>query len=189
MRRHAAAMVAFFTLLSISGAAVADDPRFEVLQATRAGADAEADGRTADALRHHERAVEVATSRLAGSILEANALDGLAFHHLSYGDPASAVPLYERSLELYRRLLSGDQPRVATTLHNLAVAESRTGRPDDAGRHAGEALEIWSRLPAGRTAGMADTMQLLANLARRAGQPGEAEALDRRARNARTSGS
>ena len=189
MRRNAAAIAATLTIVLATGMSIAADLRLEVQEAMRAGAAADADGLHTEARAHHERAVTVAESGLRGTILEANAVDGLAFHHLASDSAAEAIPLYERSLELYRRLLAGDQPRVATTLHNLAVAESRAGRPDDARRHATEALAIWSRLPAERTAGMADTLQLLANLARRAEQEGEAEALDRRARDARATGS
>ena len=186
MRPHAAATLAI--VLSV-GASLADDPRLEVLSAMRAGAEADADGRTPDARSQHTRAVTIAEARMPGTILEANAVDGLAFHLLSADDPTEAIPLYERSLALYRRLLTGDQPRIATTLLNLAVAESRASRNDDARRHAREALTIWSRLPPGRSAGTADALQLLANLARCAGDNAEADDLNRRARAARIPGS
>jgi tetratricopeptide (TPR) repeat protein len=185
MRRDAAAAAAILTFVLSTGGSVADDPRLEVLEALRAGAEADARGLVTEARSRFSRAVAVAEDRLPGTILEANALDGLAFHLLSSDDVEAAIPLYERSLALYRALLAGDQPRVATSLLNLAVAESRAGRIDDARRHAGGALDIWSRLPPGRTVGMADALQLLANLARRAGDEDDAAVLDRRAREAR----
>jgi tetratricopeptide (TPR) repeat protein len=59
---------------------------------------------------------------------------GTAFDALNAKD-------YERSLELYGRLLEGDFPRKAGILFNIACNEALLGRTDDAIGHLREAIE------------------------------------------------
>jgi tetratricopeptide (TPR) repeat protein len=152
--------------------------RAEVASALRAGHAAASSGDDAVAVRHLERAVRLAAERLPDTIDEANALDALAFHHLNHDRDRQAATLYVDVLAAYRARVGPDQPRVATTLHNLAVALWRGGRAAEAEARAREAVEIWDRLPEGRRAGRDDSLQLLANLARAAGHPDEADRLE-----------
>ena len=72
--------------------------------------------------------------------------NNLAINLQALGNHAAAQPLYEKALEIRRRLLSDDHPDIAQSYNNVA------GNLDDQGKHAQaqpifeEALEILRRL-------------------------------------------
>jgi len=179
----AVAVVALAALVAPHARAADDDrtaARVEVARALRSAERAARDGHDPEAVAELERAVAIAADRLPGTLDAANARDALGSWLLAHGRPDEAIAHLEAGLASYRVLLAGPQPRVATSLHNLAVAESRAGRSDAARTRALEALETWDRLPADRRHGRDDTLQLLANLARREGREDEARALEAR---------
>ncbi|MEQ8386704.1 MAG: tetratricopeptide repeat protein [Coleofasciculus sp. A1-SPW-01] len=60
-----------------------------------------------------------------------------------YGE---AEPLYQKALELYKRLLGDDHPDVASSLNNLAYLYSSQGRYGEAEPLYQQALELCKRL-------------------------------------------
>ena len=59
------------------------------------------------------------------------------------GAPSEAADLWRGALELAREHLAPDDPRVATSLANVALAERTAGDATTANRMLGEALELW----------------------------------------------
>ena len=59
------------------------------------------------------------------------------------GTHAEAADLWRGGLELAREHLAPGDPRVATSLANVALAERRSGDATTANRMFGEALELW----------------------------------------------
>jgi tetratricopeptide (TPR) repeat protein len=163
-RAFASLLLAVLALTPLA-AALDRDALDRIREESSAARDAEMRGNEVQEILHLERAAALARERLPGTIHEANAVDALAFAFLRAGRYAEAIPLYVESLDRYRSLLRGDQPRIATSLHNLAVVEWRAGRAEAARRHAAEAVLLWDRLPSGRATGRADTVRLLEHLA------------------------
>ena len=77
------------------------------------------------------------------NVLLARALDGLADVRRSQERWPEAEALYLRSAEMWERLLGPDQPRLATTLHNLGVVYLRQGKTQDAETALQRALSLW----------------------------------------------
>jgi len=73
----------------------------------------------------------------------ARATDGLADVHRRTGRLREAATLYEQSAGLWESLLGEQQPRLATTLHNLGAVQLALERPDLAELPLRRALEIW----------------------------------------------
>ncbi len=110
-------------------------------RATRAAA--AGDDATVERVLHE---VVAETGREApDSLLHARALDGLADLARRRERFDEAAGLYGRSIPMLERLLGEDQPRVATSIHNLGVAELGRGRPERAAACFAEAAAIWSR--------------------------------------------
>ena len=59
------------------------------------------------------------------------------------GAPSEAADLWRGALELAREHLAPGDPRVATSLANVALAERTAGDATAANRMLGEALELW----------------------------------------------
>ncbi|MGO9463774.1 MAG: tetratricopeptide repeat protein [Isosphaeraceae bacterium] len=64
----------------------------------------------------------------------------------SGGKYAQAQPLYEKALEIRRRLLTDDHPATAATFNNVAANLNSLGKYAQARPHYEKALEIWRRL-------------------------------------------
>ena len=97
------------------------------------------DGRYEEAEQLLRDALAGLEAEANGSLLMAAAAAQLAGLLGATGRPAEAMGLYERSLEVRRRLLEPDHPTVAATLHNLAVVCDGAGRPD-------RARSVWAEL-------------------------------------------
>ena len=73
----------------------------------------------------------------------ARAVDGLADVRRLEGRLEDAARLYGESSGMWTDLLGEDQPRRATTLHNLGAVLVELGRPAEAVPHLKRALSIW----------------------------------------------
>ena len=76
-------------------------------------------------------------------LLVARAVDGLADIYRQQERFDEARELYARSAAMWERLLGSRQPRLAVTLHNLALVEAARGERGDAERHLLRAIEIF----------------------------------------------
>jgi tetratricopeptide (TPR) repeat protein len=100
-----------------------------------------AEGRLAAAAEHYERARRA--SAASGGLLLARALDGMADLAALRGDLAAAADGYGRAATIFETALGPNQPRLATTLHNLGVVQARLGRTAPARAALERALAIW----------------------------------------------
>jgi tetratricopeptide (TPR) repeat protein len=98
------------------------------------------------------------------NILLARAIDRLADLDRLEGSLERAEAGYLRSAAIWPVLLGEDQPRLATTLHNLGAVYLEQGRLDDAERVLGEALAIWDRTLGVDSAEAANTRTALDNI-------------------------
>ena len=80
-------------------------------------------------------------------MLLARALDGLADVRRAQQDWSEAEGLYLRSAAMWESLLGPDQPRLATTLHNLGVVYLRQDKASEAEVALQRALALWERHP------------------------------------------
>jgi Tfp pilus assembly protein PilF len=139
------------------------------VRAIRADLDAGTAALEAGDLRAAEPAFRAALEqarRAAGAdLLVARAADGLADVHRESGRHAEAEPLYVEAAALWERALGADQPRLATTLHNLGVTRLHAGRAEDAGGPLRRALGIWERTLGPGSPEAAATRAALARLA------------------------
>jgi len=123
--------------------------RAERVQRWRSALDAAESARTADrpaeakAIYRELLAEADADAPPPPAMLLARAVDGLADVERVAGSLAEAATLYERALPLWRRVLGPDQPRVATTLQNLAMVRLELGDTAQAAAALREALAIW----------------------------------------------
>ncbi len=69
----------------------------------------------------------------------------MAYTLYSQGKYAQAQPLYEKALEIHRRLLTDDHPNTALSYNNLAVNLSAEGKYAQAQPLCEKALEIRRR--------------------------------------------
>jgi len=102
-----------------------------------------AQGRPAEAEPIYEEVLRLAEQRKA-ALLVARATDGLADACREQGRFDRATELYGRSIPMWEGLFGPDQPRVATSLHNLGTIRLKQGRPDLAAPAFGRALAIWT---------------------------------------------
>ena len=80
-----------------------------------------------------------------GGLLVTRAVDGLADLYRGQQRWSEAAPLYDRSVRSWERLLGPDQPRLATSLQNLAIVYLRLDRHDEASSLATRAAGIFER--------------------------------------------
>ena len=71
--------------------------------------------------------------------------DGLADVRRLENRPEEAESLYVRSAGMWEALLGPDQPRLATTLHNLGTVCAGLGKPEKARAYLARALSIWEQ--------------------------------------------
>jgi tetratricopeptide (TPR) repeat protein len=109
-------------------------------------AEAEAASRAGESARAealYRGVIEAAAAAGDDGLLVARAVDGLADLCSAQGRLDEARELYARSSAQWERLLGARQPRLAVTLHNLALVEAARGERDDARRHLRRAIEIF----------------------------------------------
>lgn len=102
-----------------------------------------ADRRLDEAAALFRRAADIAQERGNRNLPLARAVDGLADVNRLQRRFAEAEKLYLRSMEMWIVLLGEEQPRLATTLHNLGAVYIELGRPAEAEPHLSRALTIW----------------------------------------------
>lgn len=110
------------------------------------------------------RAVELARDRNDSNLPLARAVDGLADVKRLQRRFAEAEKLYLRSTEMWVVLLGENQPRLATTLHNLGAVYIELGRPAEAEPHLSRALAIWEATLGPDSPEAANTRRALARL-------------------------
>jgi len=123
-----------------------------------------AERRLDDAATLFQSAAEIARTRSHPNLPLARSLDGLADVHRLQRRFDEAVTLYLRSTEMWASLLGENQPRLATSLHNLGVAYIELGRPAEAEPHLSRALTIWEATFGPDSAEAANTRRALARL-------------------------
>ena len=126
-----------------------------------------AHGRLDEAADAYLRIVEEAERIEDRSLLHVRALDGLAALRLGQGQYGEAERLYVRCIPLWERLLGVDQPRIAVTLTNLAVARMNGGDCDGARETFDRALVILDAAGEHGSAGAATARDGLLELDRR----------------------
>jgi len=145
--RRAAVLLAFAGLVSaVLPTAFAGERGDAILEMGRrlSAADAAlAQGRPVEAEPIYEEVLRLAEQRKA-TLLVARATDGLADACREQGRFDRATELYGRSIPMWEGLFGPDQPRVATSLHNLGSSRLKQGRPDLAEPAFGRALAIWT---------------------------------------------
>jgi len=101
------------------------------------------DGDFTSAEARYLEVIDDAEDPQRANVLLARAIDGLADVRRAQERWTEAEGLYLRSAEMWERLLGPDQPRLATTLHNLGVVYLHQGKTQDAERALHRALSLW----------------------------------------------
>ncbi|MFM7052695.1 MAG: protein kinase domain-containing protein [Planctomycetota bacterium] len=91
-------------------------------------------------------------------------INARAFIHSAEGRFDTALAAYRDALETVRGELPPDDYRIGRSLFNIATAEDRLGRADDARLHAEQALEILRRRKGGDAATVQQAERLLERL-------------------------
>jgi tetratricopeptide (TPR) repeat protein len=99
--------------------------------------------RAQEAERIYTKIIDAAATMKKVNLLVARAVDGMAGLCAEQGRLTEARDYYRRAAEMWDKLLGSRQPRLATTLHNLAVVELALDQPEAARGHVLAALEIW----------------------------------------------
>ncbi len=130
-----------------------------------------------EALRQHERALEIRRGLPGGGLEVSRSLTSLGLVRRDEGRLAEARELFAEALEIRRRELGDDDLEVAMARANLALAEQRMGRLEDAERLLREALRVRVRHRGAAHPDVAMTEFLLARLMEEQGRLDEAQAL------------
>lgn len=101
------------------------------------------DGDTVAAETRYLGVIGEAEAAGEAGLLVARAVDGLADIYRQQDRFDEARELYARSAAMWERLLGPRQPRLAVTLHNLALVEAARGERGDAEGHLLRAIEIF----------------------------------------------
>lgn len=145
-----------------------------------------------DALRRHGR-LEEASQELRAALaalaplreqhpdLEARILDALGYCQLASGDAERAVGTLSRSLQIRVEQLDSQDPATAETLVNLAEAEHRVGRDEQALALLVEAAYLYRDLGPDYLIRLATVHDNMGRIARGLGRYEESERLHRRA--------
>jgi len=145
--RRAVIFLAFAGLVSAVLPAVLAGERGEaILELTRRLSAADAalgQGRPVEAEPIYEEVLRLAEQHKA-ALLVARATYGLADACREQGRFDRATELYGRSIPMWEGLFGPEQPRVATSLHNLGSIRLKQGRPELAAPAFGRALAIWT---------------------------------------------
>jgi tetratricopeptide (TPR) repeat protein len=104
---------------------------------------ARGEGRLDEAETLYQRVLEEAGEPERPSLLLARAVDGLADLCRAEQRLDEAETLYLRAATMWEPLLGADQPRLATTLHNLGLVYLELGKLDEAEPALRRALAIW----------------------------------------------
>jgi tetratricopeptide (TPR) repeat protein len=103
------------------------------------------DGDLKVAEAHYREVIDDAEDPRQANVLLARALDGLADVRRAQQNWSEAEGLYLRSAEMWESLLGPDQPRLATTLHNLGVVYLHQDKAREAEVALQRALALWER--------------------------------------------
>lgn len=101
------------------------------------------EGRYAESLERHTRALETRQEIENASLEVASTSDYLASTLGSMGRHEEALVHRERALEILRRELGPEHPKLAQTLTNLGIELKYLGRYEEALEHQQEALDIF----------------------------------------------
>lgn len=142
-----------------------------------------------DALDTLERALAISERHGNGSLRHAISLDAVGRAHLAAGRAERAEIAFRTSLPMLRGFLGPGQPRVATTLHDLAVARWKLERRDEALEAVDEALAIWRATLGEDHVHAVHSLQLRAHLLRETGRAEDADAIEARIASFARSGS
>jgi tetratricopeptide (TPR) repeat protein len=124
----------------------ARDPRVGEARSLVERADrARGDGRLEEAESLYLEAVAAIDGATGPTMLLARAVDGLGDLCRAQRRFDAAAGYYVRAAELWEPLLGPEQPRLATTLHNLGVVYLETERLDAAEPALRRALSIWEK--------------------------------------------
>ena len=151
MRRCSALWLALLLTIPALGEVIppSSRPHAARMDAWRAMLDAADDARRSarpeEAEQIYTEIIDAAATFEKENLLVARALDGLADLCVAQGRLAEAQGHYRRAAGLWEKLLGPQQPRLATTLHNLAVVELELDQLEAARSHVLAALEIWGR--------------------------------------------
>ena len=107
--------------------------------------DALSNDRPEEAERFYTKIIDGAATIEKENLLVARAVDGMADLCAERGRLAEAWDYYRRAAGLWEKLLGPQQPRLATTLHNLAVVELALDKLEAARGHVLAALDIWEQ--------------------------------------------
>jgi len=110
---------------------------------TNAGRTAFKRGDLPAAAAEFEAAVKTAGTTAPAEFELPVALNNLAFVRATQGRVAEAMPLYEQSLVLYRKLIPANDPDLAPQLVNVAANYKTLGRYTDAKPLYQQVLSIW----------------------------------------------
>lgn len=110
----------------------------------------------------------------------AHAMNTLGAVYWAEGRYAEALPLYERSLAIFEKVLGPEHPAVATSLNNLACLCLDRGRYAEAEQFHRRALAIREKVLGPEHPDLADSLGNLAIVCRSQGRHAEAERLHQR---------
>jgi CHAT domain-containing protein/Tfp pilus assembly protein PilF len=105
----------------------------------------------------------------------------IGFLYQVQGKHREAGPYFEKSVEIYRKLLPPDHPDLATATNNLGVYYLSLGKREDAEALYRRALEMRERARTAEDASTADTLVNLASLYGQDGRTSDAKSLLERA--------
>jgi len=151
----------------------------------RRAAAAAARGDLTAAERGYADALEIAEALGNGSLRHARAADGLADVWRLQERYEEAEQGYRETLASFERLLGEDQPRVATTMHNLAVVLLERGLTAEAEDLFRRSREIWERRLGENSVEVAVSLEATAALLQRTERWQQAQALLERAERIR----
>jgi tetratricopeptide (TPR) repeat protein len=122
-------------------------------------------------------ALELVESNGPGTLRHARSLDDLAYLHLLAGRHDQAVELYIETVPMWERLLGKRQPRLATSLQNLAVAYINLEKYEEAEPVMLRALSIWKSTFGPDSAETTGALMTYESILRRTGRGSEADRL------------
>lgn len=121
-------------------------------------------GKKEEAIANADRALSLAAAiGIAESVAGATTLLNAATVQKAFGNPAGAIPLFERARAVYESGLKPNDPRLAGLYNNMSLALVDLGRFDEARKLYEQAIAILSATP-GNEPEIAVTYLNLANL-------------------------
>jgi tetratricopeptide (TPR) repeat protein len=148
--------------------------------AVEAGNQAYENGRVAQAEIHFLEALKQAESFGQDDARLALSLNNLAAVYHTQGKYTMAEPLYNRSLDIKKRLHGEEHPEVALNVHNLAVLYSARRMYPVAEKHYKQAIELKSKIFGEYSPELLSTLKYYAQLLKVLNRPVEMHLLEAR---------